>query len=628
MHFSLRRKFLLLTALLLAALTVFGTLINVQSQGEAALGRLVEKGHSLASLVARTSANPLVQLDVSSLRMLLAEAAQDDEISYTYLLDADGLVVADGTIANPSRGMVPDRLSQVDISRQTHAFTDALGDLAVAEQVFVGERRIGTVVLGISSELTRQEVARTRNQALLLGLGSIVVGMGAMALLVGGITRPLEDLVRATTRVSAGQLGTRVRLKTGDELEALAESFNQMLTRLEETTVSRDELEARVEERTAELRAANEQLRREISERERAEAEIERLARAPYEATARHLTDGLAIMDPDGRVAFWNPRMEELIEETADDALGRLLLDVNEAAFSRTMDPVAARLDEEKAIRSALNGSPGHLVLELVRPAHRVLDVVLFPIPGPGGLAGFGKLARDVTHEREVDRLKDELVATVSHELRTPLTSLMGFSELLLTREYPRAQRREFLETMLREGKRLTALLDDFLDLQRLQSGMRLMVRRVDLGALLHQAALIANNDPATPLTLDVPPDLPAVYADPERVQQVLANLLSNARKYSPYGGGIRLSASALSGATVEVAVEDHGLGLPTEAIPRLFERFFRVDNSDRREIGGTGLGLAICREIVEAQGGTIEAESAGPGQGSRFRFTLPVATA
>ncbi|HEY3110206.1 MAG TPA: ATP-binding protein, partial [Chloroflexota bacterium] len=122
---------------------------------------------------------------------------------------------------------------------------------------------------------------------------------------------------------------------------------------------------------------------------------------------------------------------------------------------------------------------------------------------------------------------------------------------------------------------------------------------------------------------LDLPPVLPLVSADADRVLQVLANLLSNARKFSPGGGEVTLAARPLEGA-VEVSVRDRGLGLPPEAVPRLFEKFYRVDNSDRREIKGTGLGLAICRQIIEAHGGEIGVESEGLGTGARFRFTLP----
>src|SRR5262249_16564328 len=154
-------------------------------------------------------------------------------------------------------------------------------------------------------------------------------------------------------------------------------------------------------------------------------------------------------------------------------------------------------------------------------------------------------------------------------------------------------------------------------DLQRLESGrLELRPGPTDSRRLLERAAAAAGEDPRRPISLEVGHGLPPVQADEDRIHQVLANLLSNARKYSPPGGAGVVSAGAADGA-VEVAVRDQGLGIPPEVLPRLFESFYRIDSPDRRAIGGTGLGLAICRRIVEAHGGRIWAESEGLGRGS-----------
>jgi CheY-like chemotaxis protein len=145
------------------------------------------------------------------------------------------------------------------------------------------------------------------------------------------------------------------------------------------------------------------------------------------------------------------------------------------------------------------------------------------------------------------------------------------------------------------------------------------------LRQLLEQCVEAAGDDAMRPIDLEVPIGLPAVRADSDRIQQVMANLLSNARKYSPAGGSVHVAACLADGQVI-LSVSDEGLGLPSDAIPRLFEKFYRVDNSDRRSIAGTGLGLAISRKIVEAHGGRIWAESKGLGQGSCFLFSLPVA--
>ena len=237
-------------------------------------------------------------------------------------------------------------------------------------------------------------------------------------------------------------------------------------------------------------------------------------------------------------------------------------------------------------------------------------------------------VARDVTDEVELDRAKDELIAMVSHELRTPLASLVGFSELLLSREFTAAQRKQYLETMLNEGRRLTDLINEFLDLQRMEGGYtRLNLGPADLPTLVKRAVATAGDNPQSPIEVSLPEDLPLVVADANSVIQVLLNLLSNARKYSPDGGTILVEAKVFDD-TVEVSIRDHGLGIPADALPKLFSKFYRVPNSARRRISGTGLGLAISRKIIESHGGRVGAESDGSGQGSRFYFTLRAAEA
>jgi len=181
---------------------------------------------------------------------------------------------------------------------------------------------------------------------------------------------------------------------------------------------------------------------------------------------------------------------------------------------------------------------------------------------------------------------------------------------------------------MLTEGLRLTDLINDFLDLQRMEGGYnRLELGPADLRTLIERAVATSGDHPQTPIEIDLPSDLPLVMADTNAILQVIMNMLSNARKYSPGGGAIGVGAR-VDGDVVEVSIQDHGLGIPAEALPRLFNKFYLVTNADRRQISGTGLGLAISRRIMESHGGTVGAESAGLGQGSRFYFTLRTVTA
>jgi signal transduction histidine kinase/CheY-like chemotaxis protein len=228
-------------------------------------------------------------------------------------------------------------------------------------------------------------------------------------------------------------------------------------------------------------------------------------------------------------------------------------------------------------------------------------------------------------HSAELSRAKDEMVAVVSHELRTPLASIVGFAELLATREVSPTQRKEYLAVMLQEGRRLTALVNDFLDLRRLEGGhLSMRFAPADVKALITRAVELFSAPGGTPIVTRVQDDLPLVRIDGDSVFRVIANLLSNARKYSPHGGPITIGAAVVEG-MVQVYVQDHGLGIPAQALTRLFGKFYRVESADHGTIGGTGLGLAICKNIVEGHGGKIGARSEGLGKGSRFYFTVPI---
>ena len=224
---------------------------------------------------------------------------------------------------------------------------------------------------------------------------------------------------------------------------------------------------------------------------------------------------------------------------------------------------------------------------------------------------------------RESERMKTELVSIVSHELRTPLASVLGFTALLLKREFDPPTRRHYLGIVDAQARRLAALLEDFLDVQRIEhEGVDLAAEKVDLADLLHeQAQLFAAQSPKHRLEVDVQEKPLTVRGDPGRLAQVVGNLLSNAIKYSPEGGKVEVRALR-SGEGVRVAVIDEGLGIPADQQDRIFTKFFRGD-AGATGITGTGLGLAVSREIVEAHGGRIGFDS-DPGEGTTFWLELP----
>lgn len=247
---------------------------------------------------------------------------------------------------------------------------------------------------------------------------------------------------------------------------------------------------------------------------------------------------------------------------------------------------------------------------------------------GDGQFAGYIGTMSDVTERKEIDQLKDDLVSTVSHELRTPLSSLRGFVELLLQREFSPEKRAQFLTIIHNESLRLTRLINDFLDLQRMASGGQVYTfETIDVARFLQdRIALLSGENADQTLQLAVTEPLPPVSADVDRLHQVLVNLVSNAWKFSPPQSSVTVGACQ-RGREVIFSVKDCGAGIPAEALPQLFRKFFRVDNGATRKVGGTGLGLALVKEIVEAHHGRIWVESE-VGVGSTFFFSLPLADA
>ncbi len=236
------------------------------------------------------------------------------------------------------------------------------------------------------------------------------------------------------------------------------------------------------------------------------------------------------------------------------------------------------------------------------------------------------EIAVDITEHKDMERLKDEMVSAVSHEMRTPLTAILGFTEFMLEHKLPRQEQETYLGTMQREAMRLNDLIGNFLDLQRLSArNHSFAFMPLEIGAVLKEAVdLFQSTSQKHRLITDCPADLPKVRGDSRQLYHAITNLISNAIKYSPNGGTVTIAAR-LKGGMVVVSVSDEGIGIPAEELERIFEKFYRVDNTDRRTIGGTGLGLSLVREIVHTHQGKVWVESE-PGKGSSFFIALPVA--
>ncbi len=339
--------------------------------------------------------------------------------------------------------------------------------------------------------------------------------------------------------------------------------------------------------------------------------------------------DAILMLDSQGAATMINRRAKYFFGLAERDVVGQSyqqlqalfrLICQDAGAFEAWLRPLLESPDERALIE-----------LKVLRAAPRLLQCYSAPVlDHHERLLGRLLVFRDITREREVEQIKSEFVSIVSHELRTPLTSVRGSLQLVLgRRQQPEltARTRELLEISLKNSERLIRLINDILDVSRIEQG----------ALLLHQSAL----DPAElcitaaqevesfaagrdiRLGVLAPPGLPPVSADRDRALQVLENLLSNAVKFSEPGQMVELTAT-LVGAAICFAVRDYGRGIAPEHHQRIFEKFHQIDSSLTRDVGGTGLGLAICRSLVEEHGGRIWVEST-LGQGATFSFTLPL---
>ncbi|MER7973766.1 MULTISPECIES: ATP-binding protein [unclassified Streptomyces] len=339
------------------------------------------------------------------------------------------------------------------------------------------------------------------------------------------------------------------------------------------------------------------------------------------------LPDGLVVADAHGRVVCFNAAAERITALRAEDALGRRLEkalpleDLEGRRWWQLTDPYGGLATRVRQPERNLLLPGGREVLVSARyvreePTGAVRRVVV--------------CLRDTEARRRTERSHAELIATVAHELRSPLTSVKGFTATLLAKweRFTDDQKRLMLETVDADADRVTRLIAELLDISRIDSG-RLEVRRqpVDIGAAVgrHIQAYVAAGQPADKFLLRLEPPLPALWADPDKIDQVLSNLLENAVRHGEGTVTIDVTPSASpregetdAHAATSVTVSDEGSGIPEESMNRVFTRFWR--GSKR---GGTGLGLYIVKGIVEAHGGTITVGRA-PDGGAQFRFTLP----
>ncbi len=425
---------------------------------------------------------------------------------------------------------------------------------------------------------------------------------------IGSDLAAVEQVAKSV--VETGNFGQRCMIESQDEIGSLATSLNQLITWVESHTqdleTNRHQLAAMVAAQTQELRAIID-----------------------------YLGDGLFVCDgKSGRISRCNPAFSRMFGLTSEAAIGQLPQDI--------LSPDMVQLIEHH------QRDPHPMSAEVALANGRLGQALISPILSEANqaqlnLEGAIILVRDVTHDREIEQMKTDFLSTVSHELRTPLTSVIGFAKLIQKKLedaifplVPTGERktdrslqqvRDNLQIIVSEGSRLTSLINDVLDIAKIEAGkVEWKMAPGSIVDIVNQAvgatSVLAQTS-QLPVTLDIAADLPAVLVDHDRIVQVLINLLSNAIKFTEAGTVICQIDQADQ--MVVVRVRDTGVGLAPEDLEAVFEKFKQVGEVMTNKPKGTGLGLPICKQIIEHHQGRIWAESE-LGQGSTFCFTVPIA--
>ena len=411
-------------------------------------------------------------------------------------------------------------------------------------------------------------------QALIFGLISSVL---LSFLLAKTMITPIERLTAGAKRVASGDFSRKLEVASKDEIGVLTATFNSMARQLQATI---------------------------------REAENER---NKLDTLFLHMTDGVVAFSREGSVIQKNP--------AAEDMLGRPILpeDTYEGLFG-DLAPLEQILSLEQ---------PGYQEAERTAGS-RSLELLLAPFDQESGQGGVMVVIHDVTTQRRNEEMRREFVANVSHELRTPLTNIRSYAETLVDSagDIPPAMEKNFLGVILNESDRMTHIVQDLLTLSRFDSGRsELKLERFSFSAAvrdIYNAVLMDAQRHGHTLTLDIAPDIPEMVGDRDRVLQVMMNVVSNAIKYTPDGGGQIAISAGRNPLRVWMEVSDNGIGIPEADRPRIFERFYRVDKARSRESGGTGLGLSIAKEIVDRHEGIIALVDR-PGPGTTIRIELPI---
>ncbi|MBU2044997.1 MAG: cell wall metabolism sensor histidine kinase WalK [Candidatus Omnitrophica bacterium] len=504
------------------------------------------------------------------------------------IIGFDGVVYGDSELEGDSLLKVENHLYRPEVqqaiksgSGESRRFSNTVKkDLLYITSVYGQGSKQGIIRLSIPLSEIGQISDRLRQTLILSLLLAFILAVLVSFLASNFISNPIREISLKAKDISRGHFSQKIICRLNDEISDLAEAINNM------------------------------------SEKVKARIEEVNYSKSRLEAVFLSMLEGVMVVDIKGKILLMNQALKDYLK-IDEDPLGKKPLEAIRNIEIQGIVDIVLNSNQELISRE----------ISVLLPEERVFLVHAAAIGKDKNSEGAVLVFHDVSNLRKLERLRQDFVANVSHELRTPVSTLKGYAETLLQGALEdKKNARDFLEIILSDSNRLASLIDDLLDLSKIESGKLILDKNsYKLSEIVKKVLVnLKIKDRSLKVSIDIPDDLPKVAVDEARIKQVLFNLIDNAVKYNRPQGQITISAED-AGEAVRVNISDTGIGIPQKDLPRIFERFYRVDKARSRELGGTGLGLSIVKHIIQAHNGEVFVQSI-EGQGSTFSFILPKA--